>query len=183
MTFARMEIAHDARDLAEAPWYGDLEGLAVGLSSPALGSAWTFATLDLDLRYFFSPARHHVIGARLLFKQCLGDAPFYARPDFGGLALGRGFQPDRFIGNLGAYAQLEYRFPIWSIIGGDLFLEAGQVRDEYQRFSFEGFHPCGGAGLRFAFSERSIMAIDVGFNGEPLSPEGFTIIVRMGHAF
>jgi hypothetical protein len=182
MTLARVEIAHDTRDLAEAPWYGDFEALAAGLSNPMLASAYSFQTLDLDLRYFFSIARHHVIAARLLVKQCFGDAPFYARPDFGGLALGRGFQPDRFIGNLGAFAPLEYRFPIWSIIGGDLFLDAGQVRDDYQRFTVDGFHLCG-AGLRFAFSERSILSVDLGFDGEPTSREGFTIIVRTGHAF
>jgi hypothetical protein len=44
------------------------------------------------------------------------------------------------------------------------------VRDEYQRFTLDGFHLCGGVGLRFAFAERSIMAIDVGFDGEPISP-------------
>jgi len=76
-----------------------------------------------------------------------------------------------------------HRFPIWSLIGGDLFVDVGQVRYEYQRFTLDGFHLCGGAGLRFAFSERSILAIDIGFNGEPLSPEGFSIIVRTGHAF
>jgi hypothetical protein len=61
---------------------------------------------------------------------------------------------------------------IWSIIGGDLFVDAGQVRDEYQQFTLDGFHVCGGAGLRFAFSERSILSVDVGFDGEPISPEG-----------
>ncbi len=183
MTLARVEIAHDARDLAAAPWYGDYEAVAGGLSAPFLGSAYTFSTVDLDLRFFFSIFPHHVIAARLLFKQCLGDAPFYARPDFGGFSLGRGFQPDRFIGKLGAYGQLEYRFPIWSLIGGDLFLDAGQVRDDYQRFTLAGFHLCGGAGLRFTFSERSILCVDAGFNGEPLSSEGFTIIVRTSHAF
>jgi imidazolonepropionase-like amidohydrolase len=183
MTLARVEIAHDARDLAAAPWYGDYEALAGGLSHPFLGSAYSFETLDFDLRYFLSILHHHVIAARLRVSQCLGEAPFYARPEFGGLALGRGYQPDRFIGNIGAYGQLEYRFPIWSMIGGDLFVDAGQVRDEYQQFTPDGFHLCGGAGLRFAFSEQSILSVDVGFDGEPISPEGFTIIVRTGHAF
>ena len=151
MTLARVEVAHDARDLAAAPWSGDYESVAAGFSQPFLGSAYTFETLDLDVRYFLSIAPHHVIAARLLLTQCFGEAPWYARPDFGGIALGRGFQPDRFIGNIGAYGQLEYRFPIWSLIGGDFFVETGQLRDEYQSFTFDGFHLCGGGGAPVRF--------------------------------
>ena len=182
-TLARVELALDARDAAAAPWSGGYAAAGAGFSNPILGSDFAYGSLDLDLRYFFSLARHHVIASRLLFKACLGEAPFYARPDFGGTVLGRGFQPDRFIGNFGTYGQLEYRFPIWAIVGGDLFLDAGQVFGDLQRFTPGGFRLSGGAGLRFTFSERSILALDVGFNGEPLSGEGFAVVVRSGHAF
>ena len=104
-------------------------------------------------------------------------------PSFGGATVGRGFQPDRFVGSIGAFGQIEYRFPIWSIISGDLFVDGGQVGSDYRQLSMDSFHLCGGAGLRFAFSERSILALDVGLNGEPLSQEGFAVIVRSGHAF
>ena len=119
----------------------------------------------------------------MLLRRRLGDAPFYGLPSFGGTTLGRGFQPGRFVDSFGAFGQLEYRFPIWSIIGGDLFLDTGQVRAGIGQLSADGFHVSGGTGLRFAFSESSILAVDVGFDGEPLSPEGFTIIARSGHAF
>lgn len=183
MTLAQAELAHDARDFAGAPWYGDYEAIAVGVSHPYIGSSFSFFSLDVDIRYFVSIAHHHVLAGRLLLKNTFGDPPFYAAPSFGGTLVGRGFQPNRFVGAIGAFAQLEYRFPIWSIIGGDLFLDVGQVCGGYGQLRLDGFHPCGGAGLRFAFSERSILSVDVAFNGEPLSAEGFNIIVRSGHAF
>ncbi len=183
MTLLRAEVAHDTRDLPTEPWYGDYEAIAAGISSAYLGSEFRYCSLDADFRYFLSIFHHHVLAARLLLKNTFGDAPFYAMPSFGGLSIGRGFQPDRFIGNFGFFGQLEYRFPVWSIIGGDLFLDAGQVCGDYGQLRFDAFHLSGGAGLRFAFSERSIISLDVGFDGEPLSPEGFTVIIRSGHAF
>ncbi len=183
MTAGRLEIVHDSRDSAGAPWYGDYEAVAAGISHPYVGSAYDFLSLDVDIRYFLSVAHGHVLAARVMLENTLGKPPFYAMPSFGGATKGRGFQPGRFIGSIGAFAQLEYRFPIWSIISGDLFLDGGQVGSDYGQLSVDAFHLSGGAGLRFSFSERSILALDVGFNGEPLSAEGFTIIVRSGHAF
>ena len=182
-TLARAQLALDHRDAAAAPWSGSFAALGAGLSHPWLGSGFTYAPLDLDLRWFLSVARHHVLATRLLFAACLGDAPFYSRPDFGGFTLGRGFPADRFSGDYGVYGQLEYRFPVWALIGGVLFLDAGQVGDDPGRFTAGGFHLGGGAGLRFTFAERSILAFDFGFNGEPPGGEGFAFVVRSGHAF
>jgi imidazolonepropionase-like amidohydrolase len=183
MTLVQTEIAHDTRDSSAAPWYGDYEAISAGISNPCIGSAFSFFSLDADIRYFLSVEHHHVLAARLLVKNSFGNPPFYVMPSFGGMAVGRGFQRGRFIGMIGAFGQLEYRFPIWSIIGGDLFLDSGQVCADYRQLSLDAFHFSGGAGLRFAFSERSILSVDVGFNGEPISGEGLAVIVRSGHAF
>jgi enamidase len=183
MTLGSVEIAHDSRDSAGAPWFGDFEAITAGISHPSLGSAYDFASFDFDIRYFLSVAHRHVLAARVLLTGTPGEPPFYAMPSFGGAAVGRGFQPDRFVGTIGVFGQIEYRLPIWSIISGDLFADAGQVSSDYRQLRMDSFRLSGGAGLRFAFSERSILALDVGFNDEPLSPEGFAIIVRSGHAF
>jgi imidazolonepropionase-like amidohydrolase len=182
-TMVGMQIAHDTRDAPGAPWFGDYEAVSVGFSHPFVGSAFAFETLGVDLRYFFSVAHGHVVAARLLYRQSFGDAPFYYRPDFGGNSVGRGFQPGRFIGNIALTGQLEYRFPLWAIIGGVLFMDAGQVRDEFPAFTVDGFHLTGGAGIRFAFSETSILAFDFGFTGEPLAKEGYSIVFRYSNAF
>ncbi len=81
------------------------------------------------------------------------------------------------------FGQLEYRFPIWSIIGGTLFLDGGQVFTDLRDFAGAGFHLTGGAGVRLAFSDRSMLCVELGFNGEALSQESFAVIVRSGHAF
>ncbi len=183
MTLARMEIAHDRRASIDTYQHKDYVAFGCSISQPALGSSFPFELLDLDLRYFLNMPGGQVLAARVAAKQCIGDAPFNARPDFGGTTSGRGFQPDRFIGNAGAYGQLEYRFPILSKIGGDFFLDLGQVGDGYPSFTLNGLHFCGGAGLRFISPKLPILSIDVGFNGEPLSREGFAIIIRTGQAF
>jgi len=183
VTLARAEVAHDTRDMPSAPWYGDYEAVGGSVSSPLVGSKYSFSSVDLDLRYFLSIAHNHVLAGRVFLTQAFGDPPFYFMPSFGGLTLGRGYQPARFIDTFGAFGQLEYRFPIWSIMGGDLFLDAGQLCANPTQLSADAFHLAGGAGMRFTFSERWILSFDVGFNGEPISPEGFVIIVRTGHAF
>ena len=183
VTMVGMQIAHDTRDAPAAPWYGDYEAVSIGISHPYLGSDYAFATLGVDLRCFLSVAHGHVLAGRLLYRQSFGDAPFYCLPDFGGSAVGRGFQPGRFIGDIALTGQLEYRFPIWAIIGGVLFVDAGQVGNDVAAFTFDGFHVTGGAGIRFAFSATSILAFDFGFNGEPLPDEGYSIVFRYSNAF
>ena len=180
---ARLGIARDTRDCAGEPWYGGYDALSAAFSHPYLGSDWSFLLLGIDLRRYVSFLRHHVLAGRLLYRQSFGETPFYLRPDFGGNSIGRGFQPARFIGELGLYGQLEYRFPLWSILGGTLFLDAGQVADGLSELSLDGWHLSGGAGLRMTFSERSILALDVGFNGEPLDREGWALAFRSSHAF
>jgi len=182
-TLARLAVAHDTRDSTGEPWYGDYEALSAAFSHPYLGSSRSFALLGVDVRRFVSILPHHILAGRLLYRQSLGEAPFYFRPDLGGNSIGRGFQSSRFIGELGLYGQLEYRFPIWSILGGTLFADFGQVADRFSELSLEGWHPSGGLGLRVTFSEKSILAIDFGFNGEPLAREGWALVFRSCHAF
>ena len=182
-TLARLAIAHDTRDSAGETWYGGYEALSAAFSHPYLGSSRSFALLGVDVRRYVSILPHHILAGRLLYRQSLGEAPFYFRPDLGGNTLGRGFQASRFIGELGLYGQLEYRFPIWSILGGTLFVDVGQVADDFSELSTEGWHPSGGLGLRVTFSEKSIFAVDFGLNGEPLAREGWALVFRSSHAF
>jgi outer membrane translocation and assembly module TamA len=83
------------------------------------------------------------------------------------------------------YGQLEYRFPIWSILGGTLFMDVGQVAASFPGLSLKGWHLSGGLGLRVAFAEGAIFAIDFGLNGEPWAREGWTLVFlfRSSHAF
>jgi imidazolonepropionase-like amidohydrolase len=183
VTMAGLQVAHDTRDAPAAPWYGDYESVSFAFSHPYIGSTFSFATLGVDLRCFLSLARGHVMAGRLLYRHSFGDAPFYCLPDFGGGSIGRGYQPGRFVADIALTGQLEYRFPIWSILGGVLFVDAGQVRDSFPSFTADGFHATGGGGIRFAFSDTSILAFDMGFTGEPLGEEGWSLAFRYSNAF
>jgi enamidase len=182
-TLARLAVAHDTRDSIGEPWNGGYEALSAVLSHPYIGSGRAFLLLGMDVRRYVSVFRHHILAGRLLYRQSLGEAPFYFRPDFGGNTLGRGFQASRFIGRLGLYGQLEYRFPICSILGGELFMDIGQVADAFSTLSPTGWHLSGGLGLRVIFSESSVFALDFGLTGEPLAREGWALVFRSSHAF
>jgi len=67
----------------------------------APGSGSSFALLGVDMRRYVTILPHHVLAGGLLYRQSMGEAPFYFRPDFGGNFVGRGFQASRFIGELG----------------------------------------------------------------------------------
>ncbi len=173
-------FAYDSRDHQSNPWSGMLALVGFEVAPSWFGTAPTFGRLTLDARGYFSPARKHIVAARVLYRQLLGDAPFYEVPDFGGMTLGRGFFPGRFRDRVAVSGQLEYRFPVWRFLSGALFADAGQVRARPGDLGTGELHVGGGFGPRFSFgpNENSILSMGVGF-----SREGWVFLMHTGQAF
>jgi len=153
------------------PLVRDYEAVSIGFSHPFLGSAFTFVTLGwTSAASSPSPTRTSLPATPLpaILRRRPVHLPAGLRRRLGrqGVPAGQVHRRHRADGPA--------RVPI-SDLGdrrGVLFVDAGQVRDDFSAFTPDGFHFTGGAGIRFAFSDTSILAFDLGFTGEPCRKRG-----------
>lgn len=172
------EFGYDSRDNSMNPWEGIYLGLGCEFSHPYLLGSSAFIKLSLDTRFYIHLPFDHVLALHVLSENAFGDIPFYSMPEFGGQQIGRGYDNDRFLGAYGLFGQVEYRFPVWSVIEGALFCDFGQVQSGYADFTPDQILYSGGGGLRLNFSDNTILCYDIGF-----APDSWSIVFRYGHSF
>ena len=179
-TILGLSFIYDSRDHQNNPWKGTMISLTSEFSPKFLGSTYQFERLTFDVRGYISIFPRNIFCARFLYRQALGDIPYYYLPDFGGSTLGRGYYTSRFMDRTGLYGQAEYRFPIVKIISCVAFYDIGQVQKNAKAFTINGFHHNIGFGPRFCFgsNENSVLGMDFGY-----SPEGMLVLFHAGHAF
>ncbi len=123
-----------------------------------------------------------VFAARLLAQGVSGrEIPLWELSTLGGgstqSAL-RGFALNRFMDRVKLLACVEYRFPIWERIGGNLFIEAGGTGRGWREIFPPGvIHADAGWGLRY-YLRNFVVRFDMGF-----SREGTGIYFNFGHLF
>ncbi|MDY6868025.1 MAG: BamA/TamA family outer membrane protein [Chloroflexota bacterium] len=100
-----------------------------------------------------------------------GGIPFFEQPTLGSNQDLRGFAGNRFRGDGSLLLTLEYRYPIWDFADIVLFVDKGQVFDDYSDIRISdfhtdygfGFHLISGGGFsfraEFAFSKETSRAI------------------------
>lgn len=128
-----------------------LSNLTNSESGKLLGLEYAqYAKVDLDLRYYFRPAKEHTIATRLwagvgmplgnslslpYVKQFFSGGPNSVRA-FRIRSIGPGsYQPDQTSlnsffdqsGDIRLEGNIEYRFPIFSFLKGALFMDAGNI--------------------------------------------------------
>ena len=119
-----------------------------------------------------------VLAARLDYSVVSGsDIPVQIMIPVGGGSTLRGSPQDRFLGKVGAVANVEVRFPlVWrfgGIVGGD----AGRVWDRPGAVGIAGWDANTVAGVRF-FMNTFIVRLDVGFGRESTG-----LYLNFGHIF
>ncbi|MFQ5825314.1 MAG: BamA/TamA family outer membrane protein [bacterium] len=75
--------------------------------------------------------------------------PFYELSMLGDAATLRGFDQNRFRGKGSLLFNIEYRYPVWDTWDAVIFIDEGQVFDDFSDIDFDEFHFAAGAGLRF----------------------------------
>lgn len=123
----------DARDDRLLPRRGDRTTLSVELATPVLGSTFAFTKYILDYQRVFPVGRASAITSRLFVGGSSGDLPLQEYFIFGGpstvRALQAGFARDTSI----LVANLEYRFPLGTLVRqlgelqGIVFVDAGRA--------------------------------------------------------
>jgi hemolysin activation/secretion protein len=80
----------------------------------------------------------------------------------------RGFDQNRFRAKSSLLFNLEYRYPIWDTWDAVLFLDEGQVFNDFSEIGFDNLHLGGGAGLRFMTRTGFLFRIEAGFSKEQM---------------
>jgi hypothetical protein len=131
----------------------------------SLGSAYQFNRFEFDARKYFIPWLNHVIAIQTTLTQAKGDVPYYNLAQLGGANKMRGYYQGALRDNILIDGQIEYRLPIWKMLGFVSWVGTGRVVDSYQALEFKDFWISYGGGLRIKVdSENDInLRFDVGF--------------------
>lgn len=79
----------------------------------------------------------------------------------------RGFGQHRFHGRGGRLLfNFEYHYPVWDLWDAVLFVDEGQVYDDFSEIKLSNFHTAIGAGLRLMHSQGFLMRIEVARSSE-----------------
>ena len=96
-----------------------------------------------------------------------GKVPFQEMSTLGGPSDMRGYQAGRYRDDFAAYAQVEYRLPLFWRFSLAAFASAGNVSPDPGRYSLHGFKYTGGGGIRFRFNEEKFtLRCDYAVTGE-----------------
>jgi outer membrane protein assembly factor BamA len=141
-----------------------------------------FHRFSLDFRtYNLLFGNQDVLAFRILLQKISGtDIPLYELSVIGGCSTQdalRGYQMNRFQDRGKLLTNLEYRFPLWKRLGGNVFVDAGSVWPSFSRIDLQQFSVAAGWGLRY-YLRDFCARFDMGF-----SREGLGIYFNFNHVF
>jgi translocation and assembly module TamA len=201
-------IIVDLRDHPIEPTRGAYAALRSALGTRFAGGAFEFLQLVPDLRGYV-PLGPVVLGARVRAGSFFGEVPATERFFSGGASSHRGFGERRlspsvvgevdgeertvpYGGEAMVESSVEARFPIatWREIGigGALFLDGGDVREDLSDLGLGALHWAAGVGLRFRTIVGPIRA-DLGYRlnrtgpDDPVPGSRFAFHIGLGEAF
>ncbi len=157
----------DSRDNTFSPSRGTYVSFFFNRFFRALGGDFTFGQVSIDARGYFGLGGDQVVAVQGVLRAVQGGAPFLMLPKFGGLNLLRGYYDGRYRDRGLLALQAEYRRPLWGRFGACVFAGIAQVQPLFSLLELSGFHPAGGAGLRYKFNRRENLNVrlDIGFAG------------------
>ena len=140
-----------------------------------LGSTYAFHRFEFDARKYFNPWYKHVVAVQATTSYVGGNPPFYNLSLLGGEERMRGYYKGALRDRTLVDAQVEYRLPVWKILGVAGWVGTGRVGKGYDDLALSGFHLSYGAGLRVRVDTRNNtnMRFDMGF--APHGIRGFYI--------
>jgi hypothetical protein len=125
--------------------------------------------LNQFIPLFFLPnSRRLGLKAKLQKAEPLGgkNIPFFELPSLGNEDNLRGFRVDRFRDAGSLLITAEYRYPIWSFADVVLFVDEGQVFNEYSDISIKNFNASYGFGFHLISSKGFALRSEFAFSRE-----------------
>ncbi len=181
--FVSLLIRYDTSDSQIHPRKGFRLLFQSDLAAGFLGNKYThFARFTLDFRkYLLIFGDKDVLAFRVLMQKISGDnIPLFELSALGGGSTQnamRGYAMNRFQDKGKILSNLEYRFPVWKNMGGNIFVDLGTVWPSLSRIEFRENGVDIGWGLRY-YLKNFLARFDMGF-----SREGMRIYFNFGHVF
>jgi outer membrane protein insertion porin family len=178
-------LTWDRRDAPLDPRRGSLHFASFETASDALGGDVNFLKARLETSWVFSwlPPTAVALAARAGLAAPYGgsqELPIEDRFYAGGAATVRGYREQR-VGPLDARGDPiggnglvvlngEWRFPIWRVLGGSVFVDAGAVTPEVRQLAWSAFRVGVGGGLRLN-TPVGPLRFDLGYALTPIPGE------------
>ena len=161
------QIGWDGRDHPGHTTRGTEGTLSAAVYHQMNGNEYSFFKSRLDVRRYI-----HLFYDRVLILRVAGEItthlsddviPFYYLSEIGHRSTVRGFDRGRFRDKDSALASIEYRWPIWKLMDGLLFVDTGQVaNDIYREFDRSDLQWSWGGGVRLWGSDGMTAKLEVG---------------------
>jgi outer membrane protein assembly factor BamA len=176
-------IQYDWRDNPGGPRRGGNYYAEYATFADVERGGYSFDWMDLEAQQYFSffnQRRVIALRGRVQAAQPRsGDrVPFYLQPTLGGPDTLRGFAPFRFYDNASLLLNGEYRWEVFSGLDMALFVDAGQVFNDWRQINLQNINTDAGFGFRFNVRNDVFLRLDTAF-----SREGFQIWLRFGNPF
>jgi outer membrane protein assembly factor BamA len=138
--------------------------------------------MALDMRkYLLLFGQRDVLAFRALIQKISGEKiPLFEMSVLGGgstMEAMRGYKLNRFLDKGKLLMNIEYRFPLWKKLGGNLFLDGGCVWPSWSNIKLNKIAVDVGWGLRY-YLQNFVVRFDMGW-----SQEGTGIYFNFGHVF
>ncbi len=176
-------------DFQNDPTSGVYAKMLLGVSEDLGGDAFDYWRASFEFRWAVALlGRGERFGARsTLVVRVLaevneprngGAVPFFNMPRLGGSTTLRGFREFRFTDENAALFNVEYRYPIQSLLDAVIFWDEGQVFPDPGDFQFGHFRSSFGGGLRMVHRHNMSIRLEVA-----KSSEAWAWIFKFGGAF
>lgn len=173
-----LDIEYDTRNAKFIPNRGAYYALKFSRFQGLNTTQFDFNQLMFDFRHYFPLwTPNHVLALRHASQFQTGNVPFYLLSLLDWHTFLRGFSQGRFRDKAYVLFNLEYRFPVWDFLQGNVFVDTGKVFNGIKNFNFDDWRYSVGGGLSLFFRDILIVHFQAGYGGE-----GAQLIFRMGPA-
>lgn len=169
-----LRLAHDTRNNLDTPSRGGIRAASFKRFQGYNTSAYDYNFYELDVRQYiglWAPKHVLVLHTGWGFAQALGSnsVPFAQLSTLDNSSPDRGFSRNRFKDNDVAVFNIEYRFPLWSLLDGVAFYDTGLVFPGLTSFDIHDLKNSGGGGIHFAIPNLMRFRFEAAYGGEGIN--------------
>jgi hypothetical protein len=175
----------DLRDVPGRPTSGGAYRIAYGQWDDRTLNRYDFHRVDADAVHFvpLTANRRHVLSGRIGLSYANNEpgdrVPFYFLPYVGGVDTIRSFREFRFRDENALWISAEYQWTPVTFMSLATFIDAGEVRADWEDIGVGGLAHGYGFGVRVHSKTQTFARVDVGTGGG----EGWRMFLRLGPSF
>lgn len=166
-----LTLSRDTRDRTVTPEQGGLQQFAFHHFEDLRSGDFSFNEYRIDLRQYIRLwKRRYVLALRnaWVFQNATGsdDIPFNRLTSLDVDAPLRSFDRRRFRDSSSVLFNVEYRYPVWDLIDGTVFLDAGRVFEGIENVSLDDIKYSVGGGIQFITGDFLLFRIQAAYGND-----------------